>query len=80
MPPDHDERVRNRIRAVDKLSRELALYGVRLYFCLNLILSYLWAQLDMYLAYGIKGAIMTNAGYHAPEWPESPAFDWIVRT
>jgi hypothetical protein len=22
---------------------------------------------------------MTNAGYHAPEWPESPAFDWIVR-
>jgi hypothetical protein len=34
----------------------------------------------MYLAYGVKGAIMTNAGYHAPEWPESPAFDWIVRT
>ncbi|CAE6428853.1 unnamed protein product [Rhizoctonia solani] len=61
MPPDHDERVRNRIRDVDKASRELALYG-----------------LDMYLALGVKGAIMTNAGYHAPEWPDSPAYDWIT--
>ncbi|QRV91482.1 hypothetical protein RhiJN_19500 [Ceratobasidium sp. AG-Ba] len=61
MPADHDERVRNRIKAVDAMSRELALYG-----------------LDQYLKYGIKGAIMTNAGYHVPEWPESPAFDWIT--
>ncbi|CEL57844.1 hypothetical protein RSOLAG1IB_02588 [Rhizoctonia solani AG-1 IB] len=61
MPPDHDERVRNRIRDADKASRELALYG-----------------LDMYLALGVKGAIMTNAGYHAPEWPDSPAYDWIT--
>ncbi|KAG8744841.1 hypothetical protein FRC10_009365 [Ceratobasidium sp. 414] len=62
MPPDHDERVRNRIKSVDAMSRELALYG-----------------LDQYLAHGVKGAIMTNAGYHVPEWPESPAYDWIVR-
>ncbi|KAG8705529.1 hypothetical protein FRC08_001631 [Ceratobasidium sp. 394] len=61
MPPDHDERVRNRIKSVDAMARELALYG-----------------LDQYLACGIKGAIMTNAGYHVPEWPESPAYDWIT--
>ncbi|KAG8688496.1 hypothetical protein FRC09_012879, partial [Ceratobasidium sp. 395] len=61
MPPDHDERVRNRIKSVDAMSRELALYG-----------------LDQYLAHGIKGAVMTNAGYHVPEWPESPAYDWIT--
>ncbi|KAG9082207.1 hypothetical protein FRC07_014279, partial [Ceratobasidium sp. 392] len=61
MPPDHDERVRNRIKSVDAMSRELALYG-----------------LDQYLAHGIKGAIMTNAGYHVPEWPESPSYDWIT--
>ncbi|KAG9104907.1 hypothetical protein FRC07_009684 [Ceratobasidium sp. 392] len=61
MPPDHDERVRNRIKGVDAMSRELALYG-----------------LDQYLAHGIKGAVMTNAGYHVPEWPESPSYDWIT--
>ncbi|KAF8609267.1 hypothetical protein BDV93DRAFT_518107 [Ceratobasidium sp. AG-I] len=60
MPPDHDERVRTRIQRVDKMARELALYGI-----------------DRYLEDGVKGAIMTNAGYYAPEWPVSPAYDWI---
>lgn len=60
MPPDHDERVRNRIVNVDKMARELALYGI-----------------DRYLEDGVKGAIMTNAGYYAPEWPVTPAYDWI---
>jgi hypothetical protein len=36
MPPDHDERVRNRFRAVDKMSRELALYGVGLILYVHL--------------------------------------------
>lgn len=47
MPPDHDERVRTRIQRVDKMARELALYGVcfSLMTCILFLMIAFWYRL-----------------------------------